>query len=621
MIAPLHRCVYELTLEVVSPFLFPGISQAQLGIDASQLTDQDGHAIIPAEQIKGVLRQAFRDLEAYAPDSNVKKGLIDRLFGHEAASSAKDKPEDFDFAGGRDRPRGRLLFSDLRGPLIRDELGRPVQAPYKGSETSANDGLADDQHLTRIAIDDATSSVEYGSLQVVELNAAIGETVVFTGTLIVHGQDDGLLEKLKKAAKLIPALGAFKTAGFGRVQSFAVKAGQDARQAATVEGISKDKRVLVELQFDRPLMVDVQRISDNLFESGEVIPGGMLKGALAQSLRLSGQQPENDECLSRLIVGHAFPYRQGDSDQVTSYAAPLPASLAVFTRWDEQEGKTVNELRDCLSKDALPWDRNFGAGAFASDWKCDPDDVRKALGMPVPPEGDSHLLRVRTAIEPEIGTAATGQLFGYSQLCTTGRVWRTVIDSNGIPHADFRRLLNHLGQGLDDVGKSGARATVRFRTPANLPPLRSLNTQAHWAVMLHTPALLNNPDTLRDGTPLQEDYAAYWSSASGGSLEYVTHFGSQELVGGYQSLQFRRRAGEYEPWLLTQPGTVFLLKGDGAAWLAERLRKGLPPHDGLGLPDKSSTWKVCPYVPENGYGAFTLNAIDHDTLAEHPCRV
>ncbi|MFX9180974.1 RAMP superfamily CRISPR-associated protein, partial [Acinetobacter baumannii] len=81
---------------------------------------------------------------------------------------------------------------------------------------------------TRVAINAETGAAKTGALQVVELVAPVGQDVEFTGKAIVRcadGQANRLVNALRRALALIPAIGGLKSAGFGEVRHTALEAG------------------------------------------------------------------------------------------------------------------------------------------------------------------------------------------------------------------------------------------------------------------------------------------------------------------------------------------------------------------------------------------------------------
>jgi len=204
--------------------------------------------------------------------------------------------------------RGAAIFSDL------------VAAPEEIRECTE--------------IDDAAGAVKTGALQVIELAAPFGKKVDFSGSLIIRFTDGLDRQKcetvLRKAIRLIPAMGALKSAGFGAVDPRGcLLECRDAKPLVLPEA-KAGERITYRVTFDRPLLVDARYISDNLFQSEKIIPGAVFKGALAERLMLGGQKPESDENLSETLaqfrISHAFPLSEGKEAEV-----PIPADSLVLT--------------------------------------------------------------------------------------------------------------------------------------------------------------------------------------------------------------------------------------------------------------------------------------------------
>ena len=97
-----ERCEYKLTLSLVSPFLFESIVNTRVGVDCAYMRDETGRPIIPAAQVKGVLRDTLETLALHS--QLIADADIETLFGK---SSVRD-------AGDTNMPsRGAAIFSDL----------------------------------------------------------------------------------------------------------------------------------------------------------------------------------------------------------------------------------------------------------------------------------------------------------------------------------------------------------------------------------------------------------------------------------------------------------------------------------------------------------------------------
>lgn len=187
------RIVYEIKLTVRSPFLFQGLANVMLGVDAAALRNEDRHPIIPSDQIRGVLKEALIELAEAAP-SLIKPKEIEALFGRPSPEK-KDGEADAE----QDRPdRGALHFSDL----------------------AARDFVDSACETTRVEIDDATGASKRGHIQVIELVAPFGAEATFVGKIVAFWgakEAERLRTALAKALNNTLAIGAFKSAGFGEI--------------------------------------------------------------------------------------------------------------------------------------------------------------------------------------------------------------------------------------------------------------------------------------------------------------------------------------------------------------------------------------------------------------------
>lgn len=534
------RCRLTLSLVLESPFLSRGLAAAGLGIDMAQARDDLGWVILPAEMILGNLRQAWVEL-----------GLDLELFG------CKSKDE----AGSNTPERGNIILTDL-----------VAQTEEKGGTT------------TRVEIDEETGSVKPGHLAVVELPYPMGQEVTFTGTVLLWLEEakvKSTIVDLTRALELIPAVGAMKSAGFGWIVGRGLHLEETTPLARPSPHGLKGGRAVLSLTFDRPLLVDAQRLAGNVYRGSAVVPGAVLKGALARRLERAGVDKELGDDLSRVVFGHAFPV------DVAGGLSHLPLPLSLTT--DREGAKIIDLLLDDGRLDA-----NFSFGPTKEKVES---RVRAALGKPM--RKMTFDTRTRTAVQDDTGSPESGKLFSYGAVITRGLEWRMELDQGKASDDGFRRLLGALAEGLDGIGKTGASATIRIDEAA-LPPAPSLaGHDGIWALVLRTPATLNDVAALRDGRELEEDYRLYWQ---GLGLTMTRFFARQRLAGGYQGMRFRRDHSVYEPFLLTEPGSVFVLSGDAGGRLASLVRSNLP------LRDAGLDWKTCPFVPENGFGAFDLIA-------------
>jgi hypothetical protein len=583
-----ERRAYELTITLRSPFMFQGVVNTRTGVDVALLRDQLGAVIIPGTQVRGVLHAALNTLAKATGGSIINPDEIAALFG----VSSDDAPES-------DQPqRGLAIFDDLAGPSASGKL-----------------------QTTRIKIDEATGTVDKGSLQVIELAALPGAECIFSGQLIIrHGTGfNGVAldmarigNALKKALALVPSIGAYKSAGFGEVIQEKTRITEDAsgRRTLTIAasakpGSSTAERQTFDMSFDRPIMVDTLRADANNFESASIIPGGTIKGALATRLALGGMDPQHPGALAdafaALRVSHAFPV---DPASGALADLPLPLSLLIV-------GKGTDDTRYAH---AVPGHghamlhRNRPAEFVANGKEMDQSAAREALALPA--FCPVKLPRVHVQIDEERIAAVTSRLYttvlvGHLGLDKKPLRWRFSVDTGGVADPALRALFTDLlAEPLDGVGRNGSTASMTAvgPTPA-LPALAVGETVDLW---LLTPAMLSEP---KDGValgPIDAGHASYFDRYLA-NTEMVACLAKRTMAGGYQPNRFRAYgANTYFPFIITRPGAVFRIRIVSEASrdaVLSALRFGLPCADINGGPPN---WRISPYLHENGYGAVRL---------------
>lgn len=629
------RLDLPLVLAVRSPFLFRGLQARFVGVDVAHLRSEEGLPIIPADQAKGVFRQALGWLEEVGA---VPPGTIRDLFGRSSGGGGEDDDER-EATGTSEPDRGRIVFSDLTARALHRDPGGGSSTPEVIRPSTVTG------ETTRVEIDDALGSVKAGALQVIELIAPFGAVVVFEGGVSIFAPAEEARswhERLAKALALVPSIGAMKSPGWGEVVGSMSSVGSATitRLGLPVEpDMEIGERIRLRVTFDRPILVDGVKVSGNAVEGRTIVPGAVFKGALHRRLQLAGEPIDAEpwrSVLSDLVIGHAFPLTD---DGETLADLPLPITLVHAD--PRKDGKGV--LGDATF---VPFDHGAeieGRPAhFPTDWKTPVfSSARSRLGLP---EADiPRLARTHTAIRAETGTADEGKLFttlarsvrredvtvgtddGSAGTPWRDRCWEFEIDLGRI--SDDRRPLARrlvgalLSGGLDGIGRTRARATFRSLGSAPIP----LSAPVHGrddlhAVVLDTAALMLDAvaecGTGRWRRSPSEAYEEYWRSAlEDRSLELVGFQAAQAWKGGY--IARRRRLGDtYHPFLLTLEGSVFLLRTRAVDRLSRVARWGLPaPILASGV---AVTWENCPYVCENGYGRvrFHLTSADAMTLVD-----
>jgi len=601
-----HRLDVKLTL--LGPILTHGNDATEPGNDAPMARDAFGRFMLPYSLIKGKILDAFRDLrsdgfENYTDPKTGRKKY--RIIDPELGAWLGREPE----GGNLEPERGRLRFSDF----ATDEKGR-----------STADG--DHDHLIeRIQIDQSTGATAGRMLAMIEAPFGYEQPVAFEGRVEFTATDDEaarIATALRQAFDWVSAYGAMRTVGFGRKHEITATLGQ---VAPTAQGSPTESVNLpIRYNLDRPLCVVGRKHSGNHFEALDHLPGAVLKGAVARLvLELNGKangviDPQKPEPRFPTLCRHFEVIRFGEakpmkaSDRVGPVEPPL--SIVVSMTGEKPYYDAA------LSPDAKLV--GHAAPAFMPDWKDkDFETVRGAFGWSLLP----RVRRTRTAIDPDRWRATDAQLFSYGLVLPKRTapddtpeeyVWEGVIGLENVPDGDrpaVRRELHELlSHGLPNIGKTRATAHVEWLAGSTPPKIGwKADSDGFHVVTLQTDCLMTDPNTLQSKS-LHAAYAEFWAEASGGALALAPFFARQALHGGFPSRRANR--AKYEPFLLTERGSVFVLKPTGTAKAAGRLAewrdRGLPAPAWVkryGEP----LWRTCPYLPHVGYGEVAIDLVCH----------
>ena len=603
----------ELTL--VGPLLTSGGEMSDPGIDAPMARDRFGRFMLPFSLIKGKVLDAFTELrpEAFRHDKKTNRfHAVDRQLVSWLGLPAPD--------GSYDPERGRLRFTDFHTTAS----GDPTRV------------------IERIRIDPDSGSVAGRMLQMVEAPFGYGEPVVFQGDVEFIADDveaKQIAQELDQAFRWVPSYGAYRTVGFGRTQAVTVvKSSVPIRSKGT---LATEAVLPMRLTLDRPLCVVGRKHSRNHFESQEVISGSVLKGAVAQMIQeVTGSD-------KRVISGggsQGFPTLRKHFENIR-FAEARPTVTGANQRPVEPPLSIVtspaDEAKDKYYDVALsdgPQLIYGAAPAFVPDWKdADFGRIRAAFGWPQLPKER----RTRTAINPLTSRAADEQLFSYGLVLPDRQkdgkkeswVWEggiglehLTVEDQALVRKEFQELL---ANGIVGIGKTRAVAIIEWLATPTPAAMESTEVSGDSAIItlqtefLMTKFLMTNPDVLKSNSPgcLKAAYEAFWKEVSGDSIELTRYFARQSLYGGFLS---QRSFGKdkYEPFLVTDRGSVFVLKllnRDKATPLLEKWRVGgLPvpkwvqsrysPDDS---PDRKPLWQTCPFLPHAGYGEIAINLKCH----------
>lgn len=589
--------ILTVRLALIGPVLTHATAIGAVGIDSPMARDSAERYYLPFSLVRGRLRQSWEELQEAT--AGVFAPSVDDLLG--LRSDQANPP-----GTGYEPQRARLHFTDFL---------------YDGDSSAS--GV-----LYRIRIDPARGTVAQGAMQVIESPFAPGQSVTFTGKISYLASNDAeanaIQSRIMTGLRWTTNLGGERTTGFGRLAAVAILA-QECKpvQVASVAGSTTTERASLDLEIRllAPFCVAKRQVNPNLFESDIVLSGGVLRGALATTLKALAGLPHNaviDQQMpspwqelgthfNRIRFTHAFPAREH-----VPYR-PVVAPLSLVKDTDDK----LYDVALCEGPELLG--NPPRAPSFAVDWKKS-EDVQARFGWSEP----ERELRVRTAMDRQHRRAKDENLFAYEMVVPTGYRWYGRVDLRQIPagatrEAVEKQLRSILHNGLRGIGKTKAAAEVRI-VDTHRSPVHASNPQPIgdlWVVTLQTPALLCDPKQLDEASGEHELFAAYasvWEDLSAGTLQLVRFFANQSLQGGYLVHRFQR-GKPYNPFLLTERGSVFVVQASQdttpataviASWL----------HDGLPLPrwaiDRyGDDWATCPFLPADGFGEIAVNLPCH----------
>lgn len=611
----------EIKLVLQGPVLTKSSSPGDFGLDQVFLRDADQNLVLPYSLVKGRLLEAWTELAA-----------IDATFQPKTKTWLGEKPDEA--SGSFEPDRGRFHFTDFKC-------------------ASANKA-----RRTRIRMDEETEAADEGALIVTESPFTSGEEAAFIGELNFIAdsavQGASVILQLRQGLGWVTHFGSHQSVGFGNLLRVEVKELQPEPRAAVVDLGSATTFVLA-IRPQSPFCLARPLRKQNVFESDDVISGAAIMGCLAQlltdlgCLRGSAQQPAFSELvthLNKIRFTHAFP-TEDKADALRPVRAPLSlvkvkAKLAGDADALERLYDIADQPHACLIHDKAP--------EFAVDWKerkydvlpNDPPDTsreRHSLDATLGWENPARELRVRTAIDWEKRRAQDEQLFAYECILPAGCQWLARVDLSRITDAAARakvasQLQTIFGEfGLWGLGKTKALAKVAVLKDVKnaLESKPHFSSPHRWIITLQTPALLADPealladpDALRGKKArrdlLHEAYQQVWSELATGELATgalsLKHFyAKQILLGGKTLWQRFQKNNPYNPWLLTDSGSVFILEAaEGKADVAAKLIEDWQ-HHGLPLPKWSeklgADWQSNPFLPQNGYGEIVVNLDCH----------
>jgi hypothetical protein len=652
---------FELSITLRAPFLTQSSVPGEYGLDVLFARDDKKRLYLPGTSVTGVLRKAWLALTSVSNANTHFKPNIDSWLG----KSSEVNRGDGDAQKGTVLPFPKRLFIEDLHLLPRTDAMR--QKPS-----------------FRIRMDNERGVVEQGAYIVTERPFLSGEKITFEGIARFLAQNDQEVTDLKKALTIglqwLIQIGANRTIGFGEVIQVKVAPSQIKSvltQRVTVDEETTKYALRICPQQPFCFTEHQRRIKNNLLSSSGIIPGGALKGAIANMWialvdkegnkrvvdeNLDKTRPELGQYFEALRITHAFP-----SSCQTQRPVTYPKSLV-------KVDKQVYDVALCegpiLIEDIkAEKPGTLSALAFDVDWK-NSGDVSSDFGWP---DDVKHELRIRTAIDAETRHAKDQQLFAYEMVVPEKDLaWYAQLDLSAIKtKADRQRVIDQLhsllNYGVTGLGVTKAYTHIELLPEKQVQPPTKHHSQTTdkkvWIVTLQTPALLCNPHglnqvqvdkssanqakqpkstflgrvwkkssfqpppALNPAEQLRQTYADAWANLSANTLKLERFFATQTLTGGFYLWKRFQAENLYQPYLLTDAGSVFVLstetdkEAEAKTYIKQWLETGLPlpqwaiEEYGLGE-QPESYWKNCPYIPQNGYGEIAVNLPVH--WEKHP---
>jgi len=592
---------WNLTLTVRGPFLTKSATPGDYGVDAVLARDKkQENFYIPGTSLVGVLRKAWEELFC---DDFINDWLGQNQHSDSPKGSVLPKPK-------------RLYIGDL------------AIIPKKE--------VANRKTTYRIRIDEERGSVIEGAYLVIETPFAPGELVQFQGQVRFLANDEEDTHKFIRCLQIglnwISQLGAYGTVGFGELVEVKLE-NQVENPLCHTSTVSIDGEKInwgydLVIRPQSPFCITENHLAgDKLFKSRDVIPGNVIKGTLANfwkrllgcsgetkiNEKLDSTRPELGRYFDDLRITHAFPGK----DRVR----PVQYSLSWVKVGDSFCDVASYEMTDWIANHAM-------APAFAVDWKGkDYAKVKQCFGWP---EVEREL-RIRTAVDAETRRTKDEQLFAYEMVVPTKEKveeWYAHLDLSAVPELDRAKVVEQLhsliAEGLVGLGKTKAYARLQLLNAGNIRSHCPSYLQGpEWIVTLQTPALLCSPEGLTDAdgdrpAALLKAYRDTFASLSKGSLVLQRFFATQSLAGGKYLWKRFKYSDSYEPLLLTNAGSVFVLhpqtgkEKEAQQCIENWFNTGLPVTkwvvDQYSLGEKpASYWQKCPYIPQHGFGEIAVN--------------
>lgn len=602
----------QVTLWIRAPLITSGGGNSLRGVDRMFNRNSTGQLVLQGSHIKGKLREALEDLQNANAIANLP---LEAWFGRWSGE------------GSYDPHRGSLIFEDYY----------PEQAESQTIDKTA----------TRVSIDPQTGTGREHQLFVTEKPFPSGALTVWKGAIRFWAADTAAAGRIKEALtsglKWMNTLGGIKGSGFGRLEKVATEV-KPCTYPLPQKKVSPGARQFhLYLELEEGLFIGGVVNSTNYLESRRYIPGAVLKGSFAKFL--------NDMCGEKFTVAidaanqkvaNAFPNLAENFHVIRfSHAFPAPpgASKRPVTIPFSAVQVSDSFYDAALYKEAGDADlrRHKKAPEFAIDWK-NPEALNFNFGW----ASCTTINKTRTQIHKTTRTAEENKLYTFRYISpyeeggkiregaagTSSKIrWIaniTMPEKCKDPAALTEEFYRAIHSGWERLGKRNSR--FRFDLNENYAPAAvpthhaGVLADGKAIVTLQTDALLFDAYAQTDLNNLAALYRQYWNEASNGACQLSHFFARQVFYGGYFGSMYRTHAGgHYFPYVLTAAGSVFVL--EAASGQEKQAHDALKQWQAGGLPlpgsilnkirqasvPAESSWRACPFVPENGFGEICVN--------------
>ncbi len=604
----IKQIIMDVHLTLTGPLLTQSSSPGELGLDRVVAINNEKTPYLAGTLITGKLRQALEELDDIVADKcQWFKPEVNTWFGKKSTDYSPQ--------------RKQIYCSDFILDL-------------KGIKELKNGEIRD-----RITIEQATGTAKDQHIVMIESPFISGKEYTFYGHLhffAPESKQDNIIKHLKTAFNWLTQIGSMKSIGFGQVVGVKfnneIQTKQNNNQVIEDFSYNNEEKIALTLKPLYSFCLAGKPKSNNLFESDAIISGGAILGSIASTwshlLDLHLSYVDNDskrqalvENFSLLRISHAFPVESSTTNQ-----RPVVAPLSLCSIGSNQLYDICLLSKPCLIAKQAP--------DFSLDWKNTKETLTQ---YPWPylrlkdwgwTSLDSEL-RVRTGIDRTAKRSEENKLFSYEQIIPNEQVWQAQLDLSRIEKSlrknVFSQFEDLLSEGFMGLGKTKTPVGISFHAIENIPASILSNTQMpdnkFWVLTLQTDSLLGSPEALNESSGHDQLWSMYqkaWREISENSLELVRFFARQKLSGGdYQKCIFQCK--DYKPWLLSEAGSVFVLKAnnddvqeDAQEKIIQWLNNGLPLANSTCSyysisKIESEQWKTCPFIPQNGYGEIAVN--------------